>query len=79
MSVPHSQPPEVASLYGGPSAPKRIRIHHLLAAKERGERWPMLTSYDQYTAAIFDEAGIPVLLVGDSPPTTCTATRPHCR
>ena len=26
----------------------------------------MLTSYDQYTAAIFDEAGIPVLLVGDS-------------
>ena len=26
----------------------------------------MLTAYDQYTAAIFDEAGIPVLLVGDS-------------
>jgi 3-methyl-2-oxobutanoate hydroxymethyltransferase len=26
----------------------------------------MLTSYDQYTAAVFDEAGIPVLLVGDS-------------
>src|SRR6266540_2029918 len=58
--------PEVASLYGGPSSPKRIRVHHLLAAKERGERWPMLTSYDQYTASIFDEAGIPVLLVGDS-------------
>ena len=26
----------------------------------------MLTTYDQYTAAIFDQAGIPVLLVGDS-------------
>jgi len=34
--------------------------------KQRGERWAMLTSYDMYTAATFDEAGIPVLLVGDS-------------
>ena len=29
------------------------------AAKERGDKWPMLTSYDQYTAAIFDQAGDP--------------------
>jgi 3-methyl-2-oxobutanoate hydroxymethyltransferase len=34
--------------------------------KERGERWAMLTAYDMYSAEIFDEAGIPVLLVGDS-------------
>ncbi len=34
--------------------------------KDRGEPWPMLTAYDMYTAALFDEAGIPVLLVGDS-------------
>jgi 3-methyl-2-oxobutanoate hydroxymethyltransferase len=34
--------------------------------KERGERWAMLTAYEQYSAEIFDEAGIPVLLVGDS-------------
>jgi 3-methyl-2-oxobutanoate hydroxymethyltransferase len=34
--------------------------------KDRGEKWAMLTAYDQYTAEIFDEAGIPVLLVGDS-------------
>jgi 3-methyl-2-oxobutanoate hydroxymethyltransferase len=34
--------------------------------KERGEKWAMLTAYDMYTAATFDEAGIPVLLVGDS-------------
>ncbi|MEV4512974.1 3-methyl-2-oxobutanoate hydroxymethyltransferase [Dactylosporangium sp. NPDC049525] len=56
---------EVQSLYGG-AVNRRVRTRDLLAAKERGERWPMLTSYDQYTAGIFDEAGIPVLLVGDS-------------
>ncbi len=53
------------TLYGGP-ATRRVRTRDLVAAKQRGERWPMLTSYDQYTASIFDEAGIPVLLVGDS-------------
>jgi 3-methyl-2-oxobutanoate hydroxymethyltransferase len=47
-------------------ADRRVRTHDLLKAKQRGEKWPMLTSYDQYTAAIFDQAGIPVLLVGDS-------------
>ncbi|WP_433311304.1 3-methyl-2-oxobutanoate hydroxymethyltransferase [Micromonospora sp. CA-269861] len=57
--------PEVTALYGGP-ATRRVRTRDLLAAKERGERWPMLTSYDQYTASIFDQAGVPVLLVGDS-------------
>ena len=41
-------------------------MHHLRELKERGEPWPMLTAYDMYTAALFDEAGIPVLLVGDS-------------
>jgi len=56
---------EVASLYGGP-ATRRVRTRDLTAAKERGEKWAMLTSYDQYTAGIFDAAGIPVLLVGDS-------------
>lgn len=49
------------------SAPRRrVRIHHLQELKDRGEPWPMLTSYDMYTARAFDEAGIPVLLVGDS-------------
>lgn len=49
-----------------PEPAKRVRIHHLREMKERGERFAMLTAYDQYTAEIFDEAGIPVLLVGDS-------------
>jgi 3-methyl-2-oxobutanoate hydroxymethyltransferase len=57
--------PEVASLYGGVTS-RRVRTRDLLAAKERGERWAMLTSYDQYSASIFEAAGIPVLLVGDS-------------
>jgi 3-methyl-2-oxobutanoate hydroxymethyltransferase len=45
---------------------KRVRIPHLHQMKERGEKWAMLTAYDMYAAATFDEAGIPVLLVGDS-------------
>jgi 3-methyl-2-oxobutanoate hydroxymethyltransferase len=51
---------------GEAPARKRVRIPHLQAMKERGEKWAMLTAYDMYTAATFDEAGIPVLLVGDS-------------
>src|SRR4029077_669832 len=45
---------------------KRIRTHHLLEMKQRGEKWAMLTAYEQYAAQTFDEAGIEVLLVGDS-------------
>ncbi|MFI5933224.1 3-methyl-2-oxobutanoate hydroxymethyltransferase [Actinoplanes sp. NPDC051494] len=56
---------DVPTLYGGPPT-RRVRTRDLIAAKERGDRWAMLTSYDQYTAAIFDRSGIPVLLVGDS-------------
>ena len=46
--------------------PKRVRIHHLQQWKDAGERWPMLTAYDFPTAKVFDAAGIPVMLVGDS-------------
>jgi 3-methyl-2-oxobutanoate hydroxymethyltransferase len=64
--------PEETAPYGtGPAgtppvARKRIRTHTLQQMKERGEKWTMLTAYDQYTAATFDEAGVEVLLVGDS-------------
>lgn len=53
------------SLYGGITS-RRITIRDLQQAKERGERWPMLTAYDYSTARVFDDAGVPVLLVGDS-------------
>jgi 3-methyl-2-oxobutanoate hydroxymethyltransferase len=52
-------------VYGGGSA-TRVRVHHLQQAKERGEKWAMLTAYDTVSASVFEEAGIPVLLVGDS-------------
>ena len=52
-------------LYGGKST-ARVRVHHLQQAKERGEKWAMLTAYDASTASVFEEAGIPVMLVGDS-------------
>jgi len=66
-----SQSDEVAAPYGtGParaaSPVKRVRTHHLRQFKERGEKFSMLTAYEQYAAATFDEAGIDVLLVGDS-------------
>lgn len=57
---------ETAPVYGNLPPAKRVRVPALRAMKERGERWPMLTAYDMYTAEIFDAAGIPVLLVGDS-------------
>jgi 3-methyl-2-oxobutanoate hydroxymethyltransferase len=74
-------PAEVPAPYGtGPatagsrasadaSTPKpaaRIRTHHLQQAKAKGERFAMLTAYEQYTAEIFDQAGVEVLLIGDS-------------
>jgi 3-methyl-2-oxobutanoate hydroxymethyltransferase len=52
-------------LYGGKKH-GRVTVRDIGAAKARGEKWPMLTTYDALTAGIFDEAGIPVLLVGDS-------------
>ena len=59
------QDSESLTLYGS-KRHHRVTVLDLQAAKERGEKWPMLTSYDALTAQIFDSAGIPVLLVGDS-------------
>ena len=58
------------TVYGAQSstaAPRsKTRIHHLQKMKAEGHKWAMLTAYDYSTARIFDDAGIPVLLVGDS-------------
>jgi 3-methyl-2-oxobutanoate hydroxymethyltransferase len=45
---------------------RRITVTDLQAATDRGERWSMLTSYDVLTAAIFEQAGVRALLVGDT-------------
>ena len=65
---------ETAPYGSGPAKPagsapapvRRVRTHHLREMKERGEKFTMLTAYEQYAAQTFDEAGIDVLLVGDS-------------
>ena len=60
------------TLYGGTDTTERteprtrIRTHHLQRMKTEGHKWAMLTAYDFSTARLFDDAGIPVLLVGDS-------------
>jgi 3-methyl-2-oxobutanoate hydroxymethyltransferase len=61
-----STPAQTPALYGGAGTGRRVTVRDIAAAKERGERWPMLTAYDALTAGVFDQAGIPVLLVGDS-------------
>ena len=53
------------SFYGAPDG-RRVTMRDLAEATRRGEKWPMITAYDALTARLFDEAGIPALLVGDS-------------
>jgi len=65
MPAEASRAHDAEPLYGG-RRETRVTVRDIAAAKARGEKWPMLTAYDALTARIFDEAGIPVLLVGDS-------------
>jgi 3-methyl-2-oxobutanoate hydroxymethyltransferase len=44
----------------------RVSVNDLQLLKSRGEKWPMITAYDAITARLFEQAGVPVLLVGDS-------------
>ena len=45
---------------------RRVSIDDLKAMKECGEKIAMLTAYDYPTARLLDEAGVPIILVGDS-------------
>ena len=56
---------DLTTLYGGVTS-RRVTTRDLQLAKDRSERWAMLTSYDMLSAQVFEAAGIPVLLVGDS-------------
>jgi 3-methyl-2-oxobutanoate hydroxymethyltransferase len=62
-----SSPMREEAPYGGATQNlKRVRTRHFHNAKQNGIKITGLTSYDQLTARIFDEAGIDFLLVGDS-------------
>jgi 3-methyl-2-oxobutanoate hydroxymethyltransferase len=52
--------------YLKPQRPEKVTAPSLRASKERGERLVCLTAYDYPTARILDEAGIDIILVGDS-------------
>lgn len=65
-SSPEETPPYGVGAATATAPVKRVRTHHLREMKQRGERFSMLTAYEQYAAQTFDEAGIEVLLVGDS-------------
>ena len=68
MSLPSAVPASSSgadTFYGAPAG-RRVTMRDLAEASRRGERWPMITAYDAMTAGVFDEAGIPALLVGDS-------------
>jgi 3-methyl-2-oxobutanoate hydroxymethyltransferase len=45
---------------------KRVTIADVRRMKENGERFAALTAYDVVTARLVDEAGVPIVLVGDS-------------
>ncbi len=52
--------------YLKPDKPEKVYVPALLAAKEKGEKLVCLTAYDYPTARIVDEAGVDIILVGDS-------------
>lgn len=52
--------------YLKPERPEKVSAPSLRSSKQRGERLVCLTAYDYPTARIVDEAGIDIILVGDS-------------
>jgi 3-methyl-2-oxobutanoate hydroxymethyltransferase len=61
-----SETPAYGAAAAAKPARRPTRVQHLQQMKATGERWAMLTAYDYSSARLFDEAGIPVLLIGDS-------------
>ena len=45
---------------------RKVTTHRLIEMKQRGEKISMLTAYDYSMAQLIDQAGMDVILVGDS-------------
>src|SRR5207237_8886848 len=52
--------------YLQPDKPEKVYLPAIRAAKEKGQKLVCLTAYDYPTARIVDEAGVDIILVGDS-------------
>lgn len=65
MNVESSSPVQPSSVYGSVTG-RRVTLRDLQLATDQGERWPMITAYDVMTANVFESAGVPAILVGDS-------------
>lgn len=66
MSVSDAETPAYGAAPAETRPRRKTRVQHLRQMKADGQRWAMLTAYDYSSARLFEEAGIPVLLVGDS-------------
>lgn len=55
-----------AAQNGSSGHSRPVTVHDVRAYKERGEKFAMLTAYDYLSAQILEEAGLPLILVGDS-------------
>ena len=62
----HELPHRPGPFFGVTPTGPRVTIKDLASAKAAGITWPMITAYDALTARVFDDAGMPVILVGDS-------------
>jgi 3-methyl-2-oxobutanoate hydroxymethyltransferase len=68
MDQGHTNQPADQTWEEGSAFPtrRRVTVRDLQKATDAGLCWPMLTSYDALTAGVFERAGVPILLVGDT-------------
>lgn len=66
MTTPTHAAPAARGLYAVDTGPARLRIHHLTELKRKRQRITAVTCYDATFARLVDQAGIDVVLVGDS-------------
>ncbi|HXJ85326.1 MAG TPA: 3-methyl-2-oxobutanoate hydroxymethyltransferase, partial [Candidatus Binatia bacterium] len=66
LPLSHRGSPDNVEVSPMTGVPRKLRVPDLAAMKQRGEGIVMLTAYDATMSRLFDQAGIDLLLVGDS-------------